>query len=244
MTLKLPTDLTSLPPFRLLEASLGPARALWLWWTAWRELAYLMQEGLAPGRIRAEDKPGFVAALVMPLGSELNDCKPAEASEHLWNLLLSSHLLKPDGEDWVCPRFALLQEGPSHRSAAQRGGDAKAYAARQKQMPGVAFQQALQISETKLVDEHDEPLTKEMRERVTRLVVSCDNALFKNLRPAHGYSEGLVQDALRVLAKFPDEQIAAVCKFVSEHRRNPMLTTTERLLPVFGEITRMLEGRS
>lgn len=242
MTLKLPTDLTSLPPFRLLEASLGPTRALWLWWTAWRELAYLMQEGLAPGRIRAEDKSGFVAALVLPPDSD--DSNPAEAGEHLWSLLLSSHLLKADGEDWVCARFALMQEGPTHRSAAQRGGDAKAYEARQRQMPGLAFQQALQISESKMVDEHGEPLTKEMRERVTRLVVSCDNALFKNLRPPHGYSEGLVQDALRVLANFTDEQIAAVCKFVSDHRSNPMLTTTERLLPVFGEITRMLEGRS
>ena len=66
MPLQLPIDLTSLPPFRLLEAALGPARALWLWWVVWRELAYLMEEGCAPGRIRAEDQKTFMAALTVP----------------------------------------------------------------------------------------------------------------------------------------------------------------------------------
>jgi hypothetical protein len=236
MTLQLPIDLTSLPPFRLLEASLGPTGALWAWWAVWRELGYLSQEGLAPGRIRAEDKPAMVQALAVP-GEE------PMGGDAVWDLLLSSRLLKADGPDWVCARFSLLHSGPSHRSQAQRGGDLKAYHGRQKDVNSVAFQQALQISESKMVDEHGEPLSREMRERVTRLIVSCDNALFKNLRPTHGYTEGLVQDALRVLAKFSDEQIAQVCLFVAEHRNNPMLTTTERLLPVFGDITRLLEGR-
>jgi hypothetical protein len=236
MPLQLPIDLTSLPPFRLLEAALGPARALWLWWVVWRELAYLMEEGCAPGRIRAEDQKTFMAALTVP------EC--STSSQGLWALLLSSRLLKADGPDWICARFSLLHEGPSHRSQAQRGGDLKAYHGRQKKLESDAFQQALQITESKMVDEHGEPLTSEMRQRVTRLVVSCDNSLFKNLRPPHGYSEGLVQDALRVLARFSDEQIGKVCLFVAEHRNHPLLSTTERLLPVFGEISRMLEGQA
>jgi len=257
MPLQLPIDLTSLPPFRLLEAALGPARALWLWWVVWRELAYLMEEGCAPGRIRAEDQATFVQALALPrdsqaqiANSQMADGKRQRANgetptgETLWGLLLSSRLLKADGPDWICARFSLLHEGPSHRSQAQRGGDLKAYHGRQKKLESDAFQQALQITESKMMDEHGEPLTSEMRQRVTRLVVSCDNALFKNLRPPHGYSEGLVQDALRALARFSNEQISQVCLFVAEHRNHPLLSTTERLLPVFGEISRMLEGQA
>jgi hypothetical protein len=53
-----------------------------------------------------------------------------------------------------------------------------------------------------------------------------------------------VHDALRVLVRFSDEQISKVCLFVAEHRNHPLLSTTERLLPVFGEINRMLEGQA
>jgi hypothetical protein len=237
MTLQLPIDLTSLPPFRLLEASLGPARALWVWWLTWRELAYLMEDGLAPGRIRGEDRPSFVQALTLP-GEE------GASGARVWELLISSRLLKPDGPDWVCPRFSLLHGAPSNRSQAQRGGDMKNFNARQRAMPSEARQQALALPLSKLVDEHGEPLDQMMAERVTRLIVSCDNALFKNPRPPHGYSEGLVQDALRVVSQVSDEQVQEVCHFVAQHRGHPMLTTTERLLPMFGEVMRVVGGQA
>jgi hypothetical protein len=238
MPLQLPIDLTSLPPFRVMETALGPTRALWLWWTVWRELSYLADEGIAPGRIRPEDKPTFVAALALPQEGD----KGLPPPECLWDLLLQSRLLKVDGPDWICARFT--REGAATRSQAQRGGDIKNYNARQKAMPGEARQQALALPVSKLVDEHGEPLDDATAERVTRLIVSCDNALFKNARPLHGYSEGLVQDALRVIQQFSDEHIQQVCNFIANHRGHPMLTTTERLLPMFGDVVRVIGGQA
>ena len=250
MIVRLPIDLMSLPPFRHVEATLGPVRSVWAWWLAWRELAYLAQEGLAPGRVRVEDLPSFIAMLAVPdmaNGSMANGLAipngQGVSGAEIWALLTASRLFKADGPDWVCPRFALLHTGASaSRSAAQRGGDQKAYNQRQKKTEGLAFQQGLMLDASKLQDEHGEPLAPEQRQRVTRLIVSCDNALFKDPLPLHGYTEGLVQDALRVLAQFSDEEIDRVCHFVSAHRNHPMLTTTEKLLPQFGEIVRILEG--
>ncbi|HVM51251.1 MAG TPA: hypothetical protein VMU04_24690 [Candidatus Acidoferrum sp.] len=234
----------SLPPFRVLEGELGPANALWLWWVVWRELAYFTEEGLAPGRIRNEDRPAFVAAINVPGQENIRargDARPPDC----WELLVRSRLLKADGTDWVCPRFANLHGAACMpRNQAQRGGDMRAYSLRQRKAPGEAFQQALLIAESKMVDEHNEPLDPETRQRVVRLIVSCDNALFKNARPTHGYSEGLVQDALKVLRRFTDEEINRVCNFVASRRNHPMLTTTEKLLPQFGEIVQIVEGQN
>ena len=240
MTVHLPLDLTSLPPFRGLEAELGTARALWLWWLVWRELAYLAQEGGAPGRVREEDRAAFVQALSVP-SVERGSVEPGPA---MWELLLRSRLLKEDGRDFVCVRFANLHGASClPRSQAQRGGDMRAYHQRQKHAPQDAFQQALSLPEDKMVDADHQPLSEEQRKRVTLLIVTCDNALHKPQRPVHGYSEGLVQDALRVIARFSDEEIDRVCLFVAGHRTNVMLSTTEKLLPQFGEIVRLLEGQ-
>jgi hypothetical protein len=244
VTVQLPLDLTSLPPFRQLEAGIGRLRALWVWWTVWRELAYLSQEGLAPGRVRGEDRAGFIQALGLPLEQATSNLRHPTSNE-IWELLLASRLLKADGPDWVCARFALLHGGACQpRNQAQRGGDMRAYHLRQRHAESEAFQQALLITESKMVDEHGEPLDPEARQRVTRLIVTCDNALFKGQRPPHGYTEGLVQDALRVLAKFSDEEINRVCTFVANRRNHPLLTTTEKLLPQFGDIVRLLEGQA
>ena len=249
MTVQLPVDVMSLPPFRVLEGELGTARALWLWWIVWRELAYLSQEGLSAGRVRGEDRDGLVRAMET-VGKVEGGKQKAEmgaedgSGEGLWELVVRSRLMKADGEDWVCARFANLHGASClPRTMAQRGGDMRAFALRQGKAGEQAFQQALLIGEEKMVDATGEPLAPELRQRVTRLVVSCDNALYHNQRPTHGYTEGLVQDALGVLGRFSDEEIDQVCRFVASRRNHPLLTTAEKLLPRFGEMVRLLEGQ-
>jgi hypothetical protein len=239
MTAQLPLDLTSLPPFRAMEAKLGPASALFLWWTAWRELAYLTQEGVSAGRIRVQDRAPFVQGL-----SDGSEGKNG-TNEALWNLLVESRLLKADGEDWVCVRFAALNGGGGgSRSSAQRGGDMRAFQARQRRLDGEAFQQGLLLGDKVMVTSDGAKLPEGTQQRVTRLIIACDNALFQPQRAAHGYTEGLVQDALRVLARFSDEEIDRVVRFVASKRNHALLSTTEKLLPKFAEIVPLLEGQA
>jgi hypothetical protein len=235
MTVQLPLDLTSLPPFRALEAELGPVQALWVWWSLWRELAYLAQEGVTPGRIRAEDKASVERAVC--------ECKAT------WDLLLRSRLLKADGEDWVCLRYAVLNGGRvvGPRSQAQRGGDMRAFNAKQRRLEDEAQQQTFALLKRGVfVDSEGKKLEPAALERVTRLVVACDNALVRPQvrHPDTDYTEGLVQDALGVLAKFTDEEINRVVNFIAKNRGHPMLTTTEKLLPQFKIIVGLLEGEA
>lgn len=237
MTAQLPLDLTSLPPFRALEGSLKSHEALWVWWTLWRELSYLAQEGVCPGRVRAEDRPIIERTLGVP-------DQPDLTGETLWKLLVDSRLLKADGEDWVCVRFAALNGGGGgSRSSAQRGGDMRAFQARQRRLEGEAFQQGLLLGDKVMVTSDGAKLPEGTQQRVTRLIIACDNALFQAQRAAHGYTEGLVQDALRVLARFSDEEIDRVVRFVASKRNHALLSTTEKLLPKFAEIVPLLEGQ-
>jgi hypothetical protein len=120
----------------------------------------------------------------------------------------------------------------------------RAYTQRMKKAQSQTFQQSLLISEAKLVDEQGEPLPAEEVRRVMRLIVACDNALFKPNRPPFGYTEGLIQEARGVLKRFTDEEIDMVCRTVALHRNHPSLNgvITEKLLPMFADVVKKLEG--
>ena len=236
--IKLPIDLDKLPPFRVLRSALGAERALFVWFVLWQELAYRAQEGGCPGRLPKVETASFLAALE-PVEAD------AQKREQLLNLAFHSRLLVLDGEDYVCPRFAVLHgDMGQQRTQAQRGGDMRAYKQRMKKAGGAAFQQSLLISESKLVDEEGQPLAAEEVQRVTRLIVACDNALYKDPRPSFGFTEGLIQDARAVLKRFTDEQIDFVCNQVALHRNHPALNglTAEKLLPMFGDIVQRMEA--
>jgi hypothetical protein len=234
---KLPIDLNSLPPFRELKALLGLERALFVWWTLWQELGYRAQEGNCPGRLPAAEVASFVAALEP---TESDPKARAQILEHL----VAVRLLKRDGDDYVCVRFAISHSDMGQRSQAQRGGDMRAYNLRMKKADGQAIQQSFLINEARLVDEQGQPLQAEQVKRVTRLIVACDNALYKGPRPDYGFTEGLIQEALRVLKQFTDEDIDYVCNRVARNRNHPALNgvTTEKLLPMFGGIVQKMEA--
>lgn len=235
--LRLPIDLLQLPPFRQLKTRFGLERSLFIWFVLWQELRYRAQEGNCPGRLPGVEVPLLLAALSL--------AEPDEAAQRdIFDHIVSSGLLKPDGQDFVCPRFALLHGAEPNRSQAQKGGDMRAYTQRMKKATSQTFQQSLLISEAKLVDEQGEPLLAEEVKRVMRLIVACDNALFKPNRPPFGYTEGLIQEARAVLKRFSDEEIDLVCRTVALHRNHPSLNgvTTEKLLPIFPDIMKKLEA--
>ena len=233
-TVKMPIDLVQLPNFRQLRDLVGGVeRALFVWWTLWQELGYPVQEGNAPGMMPASDRTMFLAAL-----------EPGEPDagkrEELLKHCLTARLLKVEGADLFCPRFAVLHGavGGGGGSLAQLGGDMKAYHQGKRSVPAVAFQQSLLIQEAKMVDAEGKPLSRDEVKRVTRLVVSCDNALYRSDRPAYAYTEGLIQDALVVLKQFSDEEIDIVCDRLAKYRRHIAMSgmTTEKLLPQFREV--------
>lgn len=241
-SIKMPPDLMQLPQFRQLCDSLGDAReALMAWWLLFQQLKYLAQEGGPVGRILQGDVEPFKRTLAQ-LGKE-NGCGH-RTEQPLFDILVEVRLLKSDGPDWVCPRFQVLNAGDRFgKGMASMGGNMKAYKHRQERAGADAAQQSLAIHEAKYVDEEGVPLPSELVQRVTRLIISCDNALFKPSRPPILFTEGLIQQALAICRKYNDPQIEALCELVAKNREHPRLMdlTTERLLPQFGELVRELE---
>ena len=240
VVLKLPIDLTQLPPYRHLRDSLGDAsKALHVWFILWQELLYRMQEGNEPGIIPCRDEEVFLKAL------EPVDADP-EKRASMFQALKESKLLKQDGDNYVCPRFQVLHSGVSHSpsSISRLGGSMKAFNTRMQDVNNRAFQQTLCIADYKFKDETGEPLTEEVTRRITRLIIACDNALFKNERPPAGYTEGLIQDALKVVKRYADEQIDYICRTVALHRDHAALRgmLTEKLLGIFPDIVPKLGG--
>jgi len=246
-TVKLPIDLLQLPPFRKLRTKLhrageanGVEQALLIWWVLFQDLKYRAQEGGPAGRMPKADQQSFLSELA----TQFEETAHAVKIDEIIPTLVELKILIEDGEDYVCTRYAVLNgEGSAGRTNAQRGGDMRAYDHRARKLGEATLQQSLQIADSKLVDDEGLPLPAEEVRRITRLVVACDNALFKPLRPSPGFTEGLIQSARTVLKKYTDEEIDQVCRIVAMHRNHPALNgiTTERLLPVFGEMIRKLE---
>ncbi len=231
---KLPLDLTQIPPFRNLATALGGVGAAHtLWWELWRELGYHAEEGYALGRLPGEAVLGFTAAL----GEQ------GLAGEAAWGLLLSSKLLLVEGSDYFCPRFAILNGDLRAVKRESLGGNMKKFHGSQRKAEVNLFQQTLLISGDKFKDAEGVALDPEETRRVTKLIIGCDNALFKNERPSPGFTEGIIQDALAVARRFTDDEINQVLIDVARKRTHPFLNgiTTERLLPQFRDMASKLQ---
>lgn len=236
-TLRMPIDLQQLPPMRALRERHGPARAVFVWWTVWQELGYLMQDGHPPGQVSAEALPAFLQAFLPEFDGA--------AAQQLWERDLvqqgerDPRLFRKHGEGFLCLRFAALHgDVPGPRSREQKGGDLRAFDRRMAAAGPASFQQSLALPAEFLRTAAGEPLPAEMGQRATRLVIACDNALFKPERPGYGWTEGLIQSAVRVLDKFTVEQTDQVCRLIAAHRNHPALSglTTERLLDQFTDV--------
>jgi hypothetical protein len=231
---KMPLDLTQIPPFRELKTLLGSAgTAHSLWWELWRELGYHAQEGFAIGRLSAEAVVGFKGALA----------EQGLEAEPAFEALIKTKVLVLEGEDFFCPRFANLNADMRAAKRESLGGIMKRFHGNQRKAASRIVQQTLSISEDKFKDADGNPLSSEETKRVTMLIIGCDNALFKPERPSPGFTEGLIQDAVMVARKMTDDEVNYILLDIARKRDHPFLTgmTTERLLPQFKDTVQKLQ---
>ena len=234
---KIPSDLQLLTQFKELASALGRSKAYHVFYLVWQELFLRAQEGAPKGRLPASQVPGLIRTLLEV------EPDPAKCDEMFHKAIVEqSRLLERDGEDLVCPRFMVLNAQTGKGSAASIGGSRKSFMTKQKRLQADAFQQSLLIRPEVFIDGDGKKLDSDQVKRVMRLVISCDNALYKPERMATGYSEGLIQAALSVLAKFTDEEINLMVTKVSMNRDHPALNgmVAERLLPELEATVRKL----
>ena len=236
---KFPSDLPLLPQFKAVAAAVGVSRAYHIWFILWSELFFRAQEGQSQGRLPGKGVPAFIQNL-----AEVEPDAPKRRELFEQVLVAQAGLLEPDGEDYVCPRFLILNGQAGKPSRERMGGNRKEFLRRQRGVAADAMEQSFLLPKDVFVDAEGVPLDGDRVKRVMRLIISCDNALYKPERPKLGYSEGLIQEALKVLARYADEEIDMVVNRLSFHRDHPRLNgmTTEKLLPQFGDMVRSVES--
>src|ERR1700723_660878 len=161
---RLPLDLTQIPPFREIKGALGAGEAHMLWWELWRELGYHCQEGVTLGRLPNSAVHGFKSALT----------EQGLDAEKGFAALVGSKLLVGDEEGYTCPRFTLLNADLKTAGRERIGAYMKQFNQRQRKLDETVLRQALLISDHKFVDEDGNPLQHEEVRKVQRLIVSCD----------------------------------------------------------------------
>lgn len=179
---------------------------------------YAAREGGAPGFIAQQDEGLFKARVGIDL-----------------KVLTETGLLITKEGGWFCPAFASLNASVDTKE--KKGGLARAYDSRVRKGLGSLDQDVLIIPAQVLVDSAGNPLSKEMCKRVRTLVLCCDSALDKMDRPLWQFSAILVQNALRVLARYTDPQIDCICRQVRMKKEHPFLAgiTTEAILAPVGD---------
>lgn len=204
-------------------------RASFAYVAIWVEMGYLARDGREVGRVTQEDALVFVRTLSTGLGGDL--------AQKLWDALPGElRLFSACDGGWQCAEFARANGhlSPGRLPAHRLGGYMKGFRRAIERAPEIA--QMLLLPPEKLVDESGAALTADEIRRVKWLVTLCDAALGKPTRPAYGYTENLIQLAVRVVRKMTDSQIMAVCEEVVRRREHPALSgmVTEKLLGEFG----------
>ena len=237
---KFPLDLTELSVFRVLKDTLGGVEpAVHFFWLLWRDLAQLAQEGAPLGRLTASGLASFTSLLV-----DLHKFSDKDlARAFLQTACVEAGLFAKDGEDLVCLRFISLNSDLVRRADRESvGGMVKAFNHKQRKMESELKQLELRVPARVFVDADGTPLDAEAVSRLSRLIISCDNALLRE-RPPIGWTEGLIQLALRIIRKLSDDQIDYTVRKVVMNRKHPALAglSTEKLLPQFDTIVSRVE---
>lgn len=236
---KLPLDLFNLPPFRELRELLGTSMALLVWYEVYRELAYQAENGGMVGKLPTTATPG----LIQELGKDIPSGE--YGLESLVEDLVRIKFLVPEADGYVCPRF--ISEHPDAgrlgtRSAAQRGGDLRAFSLGVRRAEEQSAQLAMSLPPDRYKDAQGNPIDADTMKRVMMLITMCDRALFKNQRAGFSYREAIIHAAVKVLREFTEEQINLILRTIAGKRGHPFLAnaTTEKVLPDFGGILKSL----
>lgn len=235
LCVNLPVALRDESQFKDLKIALGDeARALFVWFSVFRELLYRGKQGYPAGRLSKVDHlPGLLA--------DVRDSLPDADAFH--SVLVDRVKLLQEAEgDYLCTAF-LKNNAFAHTSRESKGAYTKNFLQRQKNLDSDSLLTGMKIAANKWLDENQQPLDKGMIDRVTRLIISCDNALNQPDRMPILYTSSLIQMALGVVRECESSQIELVCRTLAGHRKHPRVQelTTEKLLPMFGRVLQELE---
>lgn len=225
MDIHLPIDLESRQEFRLLRLHIPDARTLvFLFFRLWREFGY---EAQSTGRV------GHLStASLNLLAADFPDLKADLACS-----LVEARLIEPAEGGYHCELFARSNKhlDPNARPMHLRAADVSAWARRQKHVVAEAAQQSLLVDEKIFADAEGAPLAPDEVRRLTVLVKSCDNALFRADRTPAQFTTGLVLDALTVLREHTEDEIQLVLDQLARKRTHPAVKglTAEALLADF-----------
>lgn len=247
--IKIQRDMEQTPMVRRLRRVVAEAKqglaspvtvATRLWVMLWLELG-LQQDSAKPAGVLDPDAArGYVEECNLPEGEK------AQWETVVGWLVEAGILIAYDGEGggWFCPKYAELNAGGGGtRSQAQRGGDLRAFTMKQQRVGQDAMQLGLRLSAEKFKDAEGRDIEGDEAHRVMMLVIGCDNALFRESRPAHGFTATIMANGARVTRQYTEAQIQEVLRTVALRRGHPMLAglSTERLLADFGDMVRRLQ---
>ena len=225
MDIHLPIDLESRQEFRLLRLHIPDARSLvFLFFRLWRELGYEVQ---ATGRVGHLSRPSL----------KLLDDDVLELKADLACLLVEAGLFTETPTGWHCELFARSNKhlDPNLRPQHLRAADASSFSRKQKHVAVEAAQQSLLVDEKIFADAAGAPLAHDEVRKITVMVKSCDNALFRPDRTPAQFTAGLVLDALTVLREHTEDEFQLVIDRLARKRTHPAVKglTTEALLADF-----------
>lgn len=158
-----------------------------------------------------------------------------------------------EGDNFRCPMFERNnRNSPLTGSMQSRGGKASAFQKRVKIVEQRSMGEVLAISGEFLVDASGQPLSKDVCERMHRLVVRCDLALGKRAHQPKEFTPELIQNAVTVVMAMTDDEIDKIIDLVIDNRPSqsaaghPALQgmDTEKLIPRLNEIRVALSGKT
>lgn len=228
--LTLPLDFERWPEIRLMAHSLGPALTVFRYIRLWVDLAYAAQLG---------NKLGLISETEFKLYALSVD----QNEETLIVGLIAGGVLTIVPGGYECARFAKCNPhlDPDYKPMHIKGAEASRYNRDLRKFAGTAAQESLLIPEGVWTRPDGTKMDHEEVKRVMLLIRSVDGALGRPERPANGtgYSEGLAQDAYRVVKDYLAEQIEGVCRWLLEHRgRAGVPATAEQFLARWEEFAR------
>lgn len=248
--IQIPADFERLPEYRLLcvelkgklnpeqadsltrFASIAEMAATFLWLRLQVELAYQAKTTNRPGWLTASGVALFEESVEDMFGE---DCEPLE-------LLARAGLLRREGSEYVCDRFAKENAHWSgdYVKREVRGAAASALVRQQQNIAKEAAAQAMLLPPEVFRKRDGQVMDSQEVQRSMVVIATLDNCLKKRTRQKTEFNEGLICDAYAVAEKHPQEKLREVYLWIANHREHPRLPkTTEQILADWSNVLAM-----
>jgi hypothetical protein len=229
--IKSSVDYERLHEFRLLVEGAPPlqapakdshACALVIWNRLWTDLSYESELTHDPGRMTAAGARMFANSL-RALG--------VGADSDFMELLINCRILRRDGEDFFCDRYARLN--PTRTQERYIRGNRHSQISRAQENYTEQAQGQLFLLDPKSTRRKDgSAMEKVEQEGCLWLIYNIDGALLLRSRPIERFNEGLMADASEVMKRFPDrKELMPVFFWLSDNKDHANLPrSTEQIL--------------